>query len=103
MPLPTFVADHPRAAQVLAEMGFQAHGRHCFHPEWEVAVEIPDTQLAGEYHRLLEIELPDGSIVFCIGIEDLLVDRSKAVVHWWSAEDRRWAKELLREYAAQMD
>ncbi|MGC8783445.1 MAG: DUF6036 family nucleotidyltransferase [Armatimonadota bacterium] len=97
------VSDRQRAAQVLHEMGFQAHGRHWFHPVWEVAIEIPDTDLAGDYSRLLELELPDGSIIFCIGIEDLIVDRLNAAAHWQSVEDRRWAKELLREHAVQID
>lgn len=97
------VADRSRAAQALADMGFQPHGRHWFHPEWEAAVEIPDTEQAGDYHRLLELELSDGNVVFCIGIEDLVIDRLNAAVHWQSAEDRRWAKELLREHAAQVD
>lgn len=97
------VADRSCAAQALAEMGFQPHGRHWFHPGWEIAVEVPDTELAGDYHRLLELELSDGSVVFCISIEDLLIDRLNAAVHWRSAEDRRWAKELLREHAARVD
>lgn len=97
------VADHARARQVLQEMGFQPHGRHWFHPDWEVAIEIPDTDLAGDYARLLELQLSDGRVVFCIGVEDLLVDRLNAAVHWGSTEDRRWAKELLREHAVRID
>lgn len=97
------VADRSRAAQVLQQMGFQPHGRHWFHPDKEVAVEIPDDELAGDYARLLEVEIPDGSTIFCIGIEDLIIDRLNAAVHWQSAEDRRWAKELLRQHGAQID
>lgn len=97
------ITDRARAVQVLQQMGFQPHGRHWFHPDWEVAIEIPDTDLAGDYTRLLELQLSDGRVVFCIGVEDLLVDRLNAAVHWMSAEDRRWAKELLREHAVRMD
>lgn len=97
------VADRARAVEILQEMGFQPHGRHWFHPDREVAIEIPDTDLAGDYARLLELQLSDGRVVYCIGVEDLLVDRLNAAVHRGSTEDRRWAKELLREHAVRMD
>ncbi|MDW8321272.1 MAG: nucleotidyltransferase [Armatimonadota bacterium] len=97
------VADRTRTAQVLQEMGFQPYGRHWFHPDWDVAVEIPDTDLAGDYAGLLELELSDGSVVFCIGIEDLVIDRLNAAVHRRSVEDSRWVRELLHEHATRID
>jgi len=97
------VADREVAIQALREMGFEPHGRHWFHPQREVAIEIPDTDLAGDYARLLEVEIADGEVVYCIGIEDLLVDRLNAAVHWQSSEDARWAKNLLRNHAMRLD
>jgi len=97
------VANRDVAVHALGEMGFQPHGRHWFHAQWEVAVEIPDTDLAGDYGRLLELEIADGEVVYCIGIEDLLIDRLNAAVHWQSSEDARWAKNLLRNHAMRLD
>jgi len=97
------VANRELAIQVLREMGFEPYGHHWFHPQWEVAVEIPDTDLAGDYARLLELEISDGNIVYCIGIEDLLLDRLNAAVHWQSAEDARWVKSLLQNHASRLD
>lgn len=96
-------SDRQRVGQTLREMGFQPAGRHWVHPQWEVAIEIPDTDLAGDPERVAQIEMDDGSVVYCIGIEDLLIDRLSAAVHWRSQEDRRWANELLRLHAAQVD
>ncbi len=98
------VASNRRlAAQALQEMGFQPEGRHWVHQEWDIAVEIPDTDLAGDPKRVVQVELPDGSCVYCIGVEDLLIDRLNAAVHWRSLEDRRWAKELLKLHNRSLD
>lgn len=96
-------SDRQRVGQILQEMGFQPAGRHWVHPQWDVAIEIPDTDLAGDPERVVQIELADGLTVYCIGVEDLLIDRLNAAVHWRSLEDRRWALELLRLHASRMD
>ena len=41
--------------------------------------------------------------VVVIGVEDLLVDRLRAAVHWQSEEDRRWARRLGLLYADRVD
>jgi hypothetical protein len=41
--------------------------------------------------------------VVVIGIEDLLLDRVRAAVHWRSDEDRRWARRLALLYADRID
>ncbi len=96
-------SNRRRVGSILQEMGFQPAGRHWVHPEWDIAIEIPDTDLAGDLSRLMRVQLSDGSSVYCIGVEDLVIDRLNAAVHWHSLEDRRWAKELLRLHASSID
>ena len=38
-----------------------------------------------------------------IGVEDLLIDRLRAWVHWKSDEDGRWTRRLAQLYAQRMD
>lgn len=96
-------SDRQRVGQTLREMGFQPLGRHWVHQQWDVAIEIPDTDLAGDPERVVQVDLGDDLVVYCIGIEDLLIDRLNAAVHWHSLEDRRWAADLLRLHASHVD
>ena len=41
--------------------------------------------------------------IVVIGIEDLLIDRLRAWVHWNSDEDGRWARRLTFLYNERMD
>ncbi|MGQ9488908.1 MAG: hypothetical protein ACUVRT_13540 [Armatimonadota bacterium] len=54
------------------------------HQQWDIAIEIPDTDLAGDPERVVQIDLGEDLVVYCIGIEDLLIDRLNAAVRWRS-------------------
>ena len=45
----------------------------------------------------------DGLRVVVIGVEDLLIDRLRAWVHWKSDEDGRWTRRLAHLYADRLD
>ncbi len=96
------VPQRERAVRELQVMGFEPMGRLFYHPHWEVVLEIPDVALAGDSGRVNTIEI-DGYQVHCIGLEDLIIDRLNAAVHWGSREDRRWAETLLRAYRGELD
>jgi len=96
------VAQRERAIQALEAMGFQREGRVWYHPNWDAVVEIPDIQLSGDMARISTVEI-DGYQIHCIGLEDLIIDRLNAAVHWGSREDRRWASTLLRAYRDELD
>jgi len=96
------VAQRKQAIRALEAMGFQRAGRVWFHPQWEAVIEIPDTHLAGDMARLNRIEI-EGYQVDCIGLEDLILDRLNAAVHWGSSEDRRWVAILLSGYRNTLD
>ena len=38
-----------------------------------------------------------------VGVEDLLIDRLRAWVHWKSEEDGRWTRRLAHLYSDRMD
>jgi len=47
------------------------------------------------------VEAPTADVV--LGVEDLLIDRLRAWVHWKSDEDGRWAQRLAALYAERLD
>ena len=59
---------------------------------------VPGPDGHAELRRLV-----DGMRVVVLGLEDLLVDRLRAWVHWKSDEDGRWAARLVALYRSQMD
>ena len=81
-------------ALLLQRWGFERAGRHWYSESLDLAVEIPGGSLAGDLARLTVVEV-EGLAAYVIGVEDLVIDRLNAYVHWRSEEDGRWAQELL--------
>ncbi len=90
-------------AQAFAELGFQREGRYWHQAELDLLFEAPaPAGLPGEDAPRTETEV-DGLHVVVIGIEDLLIDRLRAWVHWRSDEDGRWARRLALLYSDRID
>ena len=51
------------------------------HADLDVAIEIPDDVLAGSEEKITQVEI-EGLNVYIIGVEDLIIDRGNAYVHW---------------------
>jgi hypothetical protein len=90
------------ADEILTCMGFIRKGREWWHPEVLVSVEIPDNVLAGDFTKVTTV--PVGNrIVHVIGVEDLILDRLRAAVHWKSTADREWGFQLLQLHHDHID
>lgn len=83
-----------RIAEVLPLLGFERHDGAWVHVETDVVVDFPAPPLAGDPARLTRVDTDEGPIQI-IGIEDLLVDRLNAVVHWNDTEAREWCIAIL--------
>lgn len=96
----------PVSAEVddaFAELGFAKEGRYWFREDLDLLFEAPAPEgLPGETAPRTEIEI-DGLRVVILGVEDLLVDRLRAWVHWTSDEDARWTRRLALLYADRID
>lgn len=77
--------------------------RHWFHERGNIAIEIPDSLLAGREDRINEVELKSGRKIFVIGIEDLIMDRIRACIHWESSSDCEWAERLFALHCQDLD
>jgi hypothetical protein len=99
------LSGHQVAGGVFEALGFnkrRAGHRHWYHEGLELPVEIPDSVLFGSMNRIVEVDI-EGVSVFVIGIEDLILDRLRAGVHWKSVSDMEWAKYLIDSYADKLD
>jgi hypothetical protein len=93
----------PAVDAAFADLGFAKRGRFWVRPELELYFEAPaPAGLPGETAPRTVLDV-DGLRVVVLGVEDLLMDRLRAWVHWKSEEDGRWATRLARLYARELD
>ena len=91
-----FVSDgFEKISRILSSLGFEKDGRHFYHADIEVAIEIPSSYLDGDYDKVVKVEIDNDKYIYLISIEDIIHDRLKAAVHWSSLEDREWGFKLL--------
>ncbi len=86
-----------------ARLGFAKEGRFWHHADLDLLFEAPaPAGLPGEDAPRTVADI-DGLRIVVIGIEDLLIDRLRAWVHWRSEEDGRWAKRLASLHEQRID
>ncbi|MEW6089033.1 MAG: DUF6036 family nucleotidyltransferase [bacterium] len=96
-------ADYGLLSKIMVDLGFERVGRHWISKELDVFIEAPGSNLTeGEKGHLSRVEIDDLH-VYLIGIEDLIVDRMNAYVHWKSQDDGYWVKELLSIHKGKFD
>lgn len=82
-------------AWVLGEWGFEREGRHFYDQELNLVLEVPGGRLAPEQLSHAAAVRIAGVTAYVIGIEDLIVDRLAACVHWKDEESCVWARVML--------
>lgn len=88
---------------VLKKWGFKKEGRFWLSEELDIIIEAPLSFLDPEQlKRVCEVEI-DSFKVYVLGLEDLIVDRLNAYVHWSPLDDGRWAKELIALHLKEID
>jgi predicted nucleotidyltransferase len=98
------VSDRKLAGDILVQLGFIPEGRHWYHEELMVSIEIPNDVLEDADHdRIIELKMSDGLKVFVIGIEDIILDRLRACIHWKSTSDCEWGKRMFYLHFERID
>lgn len=93
----------PEVDRAFADLGFRKQGRFWVREDLDLFFEAPaPAGLPGETAPRTELDV-EGMRVVVIGLEDLLLDRLRAAVHWQSPEDRRWARRLILLYPDRLD
>jgi len=92
------------ADKYLKLLGFTTEGRHWYHEELMISIEIPNDMLEdADDEKVTELVLQDGLRVFVIGLEDIILDRLRACVHWKSSSDCEWGKRLFLLHFERLD
>lgn len=93
----------PEVDAAFTDFGFRKSGRFWVREDLDLLFEAPaPAGLPGETAPRTVVEI-EGLRIVVIGVEDLLLDRLRAAVHWRSDEDRRWARRLAGLYADRVD
>jgi len=96
-------ADRGALDNVLCSIGFVREGRYWIHQGMNLMVEAPAASLAGEDAPRETVEMGDGLEFSVIGIEDLLIDRMNACVHWNSTQECEMVDLLISMWSAEID
>jgi predicted nucleotidyltransferase len=89
------VSNREVFGQVLENLDFIKKGRHWGREDLDIVIEAPSSDLSQETAPLVVVVV-DGFKVSILGVEDLIIDRVNAAVHWQSKEDEKWSAELVR-------
>ncbi|MCE5321731.1 nucleotidyltransferase family protein [bacterium] len=92
----------PKVEDAMSELGFIKRGRYWVREDIDIAIEAPSASLSEGMARVIEVQIDD-MLVCILGIEDLIIDRLNAYVHWKSTEDGRWASRLITLGGKDMD
>lgn len=83
------------AAQILEGWGFAREGRHWYDEALGIVVEFPGARLSADERSHVATVRLEGFTATVLGIEDLIVDRLNACVHWNDTESCLWAEALV--------
>jgi hypothetical protein len=92
----------PVVDSVMTDLGFVKSGRHWVRADIDIVFEAPASTLHGDLGHVVEVAVDD--LRACVvGVEDLIIDRLNAYVHWVSQEDGRWALRLIDIHGDTLD
>lgn len=92
------------ADKCFQELGFSKEGRHWYHEKLGVSIEIPGDMLeSADRSKVIKLNLPEEDFVYVIGLEDIILDRLRACVHWKSTSDCEWGSRLLLLHEERLD
>ncbi len=88
------IEDYIILGIVLTGWVFKKQGRLWTSEEYDIIIESPADELSGSVDKIFEVEIK-GLKVYLEGIEDIVIDRLNALVHWKSKDDGEWARRMV--------
>ncbi len=89
--------------EVKDKLNLIAEGRYWYNEELGIVLEAPIAFVdAVAKEHLTKVKIDDLT-VYLLGVEDLIIDRLNAFVHWQSTDDGNWAKELMAIQAEEIN
>ncbi|PXV66992.1 hypothetical protein C8C78_10942 [Halanaerobium congolense] len=85
-------STNKKIGEILEKLGFYRDNKYWIldSNKLDLAVETPSGPLAGADDKLMELEIGQHTAYF-IGIEDIIIDRLNAYVHW----NEKWQEEWI--------
>ncbi len=97
------IGDRKVIGEILEKkFGFERAGRHWVNERIGIFIKVPGDHFAGDKNKITTIWV-GRSKLYIIGIEDLIIDRLNACVHWKSETDCDQARYLMRYYRDWLD
>ncbi|MBS7622587.1 hypothetical protein KEJ39_02785, partial [Candidatus Bathyarchaeota archaeon] len=94
--------DKDAAVRVLERYGFKRFGRHWYHEDLDIVIEIFESGNIGDKDKLTTVEI-EGLKAYLLSVEDSILNRLNAYVHWKSLSDDLWIREMMRLHADRID
>ena len=88
--------------KVLKDMGFTSEGRMWVREDLNLYIETPGDIKSISLERVTRVETEAG-YTYIIGIEDIILDRISAALHWNSESDREQAIRISATYSDEID
>ena len=96
------IQDKVPFERVLAEWGFKKEGRVWWDSELGIAIDLIAVDIQRGQEQVVPIRIHDFS-AYVLRIEEIIIDRLAAYVHWQSQEDCDWAKFMLLTHLNEID
>jgi len=87
---------------VLQYLNFEKINRIWYREDIDISIDLTGSQLAGDPKRVSRVSIK-GKTVQVIGLEDVIVDRLNAFIHWKSEQDGLWAQEIVAIHQEDID
>jgi hypothetical protein len=98
------IGDRKAIGEILEKkFGFYRMGRHWGSEKLGIYIEVPNDRLSGDDPNRIATVTTCGMKMYVIGIEDLIIDRLNACVHWKSNTDCKQAEYMIRYYSSKLD
>lgn len=95
--------NHEKIMEGLVNLGFRRIGKDSVHDKLNIYVEVPSSVLEGSQERVINIETQDHYRLAIIGIDDILIDRLRALVQWDEKMQEEWIFLLLKNHFDEID
>jgi len=95
--------NHEKIIKGLTDLGFRRLGKDSVHDDLNIYVEVPSSVLEGSEERVRQIVTDGKHNLFIIGIDDIIIDRLRALVQWDEKIQEEWIFLLIRNYIDELD
>jgi len=87
---------------LLQYLDFEKINRIWYREDIDISIDLVGSELAGDPKRVSRVSIKDKTVQV-IGLEDVIVDRLNAFIHWKSEQDGFWAQEIMAIHQEDID